>query len=85
MSEDVKQEEKIVFNPQANYTWRGADMFLLDGATLQFLYNNLAKELEDPESQKIIVRYQMFQAVQAILAKSVERGEIKEAKNEGGE
>lgn len=71
-------DTSVKFNPQANYTWQGADLFQMDGATLQFLYNNLAKKFENPHAQEVIADYQMFQAVQGILARAVEAGQVVE-------
>lgn len=75
--EQLKPKE-IVFDPTKQYVWKQEDMFLMSGAALQVLYNNLSENLSSPEAQEVIRTYHMFQVVQSILANQVEQGLIKE-------
>lgn len=81
MAKVVKQTEqkKPLFDPTKNYTWKPEDEFVIDGKTLQQVYNTLLAKTQDKEWIQVVNEFESFKALQEVFVRGVEQGVIVEA------
>lgn len=75
-------EEKPKFDPAKRYTWGQQDKFELTGEQFGLILNSLRSFISTPEAQRVLLGVQAAEALDSVLAKSVESGVVKEAPEE---
>ena len=66
------------FDHSKSYQWKADEIFSLTGGNLDLFKKLLMLDLDSKEAQLIIAKYEALKAVDAIIAKGVEEGKIKE-------
>lgn len=74
--------EKPTFDPNKRYTWGPTDQFVLTGDQFGLVLNALRGVLSTPEAGRILLAAQASETIDAIMAKAVEAGIVKEAPEE---
>lgn len=74
-------KEPIAFDPNKKYTWQAGDQFTINGQELGLVLNAIRGVLSTEDAQRILLAAEADKAVQAIMARNVENGIIKEAEN----
>lgn len=77
-----KTEENDMYNPNKRYTWLPTDKFILNGEQFGVVLNTLRNILGTPEAAKILMADRANQAIEEVMAEAVNKGIIKEMKNE---
>lgn len=66
------------YDPNKRYTWTPDDKFELSGNEFGLILNALRVVTSTPEAQRILLANEAAQAIEGIMAKSVETGIVKE-------
>ena len=67
------------YDPNKKYVWTPQDQFVLSGEEFGIVLNALRAVLNTKEAARILIANQANNAVEAVLAKNVENGVVKEA------
>jgi len=67
------------YDPNKKYTWSPNDKFEITGAEFGLILNALRSTLSTQEAHRILLADQANDAIENVMAKSVEAGVIKEA------
>ena len=78
MEEVLEETVKNVYDPSKKYTWDPADKFELSGEEFGLYLNTLRLLLNTEAARTIILASKASESVEAIMAKSVEAGIVKE-------
>ena len=70
------------YNPNSKYTWTPEDTFELTGRDFGLILNMLRSMLNTEEAAKILLAQQANSAIEAVLARGVEAGHVKEVVEE---
>lgn len=80
----VKDEELTgaaevpTFDPSKKYTWSTDNEFVIKGSEFGLILNSLRAVISTEEAAKIILAKEASEAVDKILARGVEAGDVKE-------
>jgi hypothetical protein len=66
------------YDPNKRYTWTPEDTFELTGRDFGLILNMLRSMLNTEEAAKILLAQQANSAIEAVLARGVEAGHVKE-------
>ena len=66
------------YDPNKRYTWTPDDKFELNGGQFGVILNALRVVTSTPEAQRILLANEAAQAIETIMAQSVEAGVVKE-------
>ena len=66
------------YDPSKKYTWTPEDKFEMSGEEFGIILNTFRTILNTPEASKILMVYEANKAIENIMAKSVEKGFVKE-------
>jgi len=66
------------YDPNKKYTWTPEDTFELTGRDFGLILNMLRSMLNTEEAAKILLAQQANSAIEAVLARGVEAGHVKE-------
>lgn len=82
MNEEVKDEVVAgVYDPTKQYVWNEGNMFILSGSEFGLILNALRTTLGTKEAQAILLADRANNIIESVLAKAVERGDVKEKSN----
>jgi hypothetical protein len=70
------------YDPNKRYTWTPEDTFELTGRDFGLILNMLRSMLNTEEAAKILLAQQANSAIEAVLARGVEAGHVKEVVEE---
>jgi hypothetical protein len=70
------------YDPNKKYTWTPEDTFELTGRDFGLILNMLRSMLNTEEAAKILLAQQANSAIEAVLARGVEAGHVKEVVEE---
>ena len=77
--ETVKDQQPVVsYDPNKKYQWTPNDKFEFSGAEFGVLLNALRAILASEEAQRILLAERANDIIENVLAKSVEKGNVKE-------
>ena len=74
--------EKIKYDPNKRYTWTPKDEFVLTGNQFGLMLNSLRGILSTKEAGKILLADKANNELEAVMAKAVEAGVVKEVPDE---
>jgi hypothetical protein len=74
--------EKIKYDPNKKYTWKPEDQFVLTGDQFGLMLNSLRGILSTKEAGKILLADRANDELEAVIAKAVEAGVVKEIPEE---
>ena len=74
--------EKIKYDPNKRYTWKPEDQFVLTGEQFGLMLNSLRGILSTQEAGKILLADKANDELEAVIAKAVEAGVVKEVPEE---
>jgi hypothetical protein len=74
--------EKIKYDPNKRYTWTPEDEFVLTGDQIGLMLNSLRGILNTQEAAKILLAIKANDELEAVMAKAVEAGVVKEIPEE---
>tara|TARA_R110000868_G_scaffold14426_4_gene67248 strand:- start:45749 stop:46000 length:252 start_codon:yes stop_codon:yes gene_type:complete len=66
------------YDPNKKYTWGPEDKFELNGKEFGLILNTFRSILGTEEASKILLVHQANQSIEAVIAKGVEAGIVKE-------
>jgi len=69
----------MTYDPSKKYQWTPETQFTISGGEFGIILNSLRAIVSTPEAARILTAAQAAQIVEAMLAKAVESGEVKEA------
>ena len=72
----------VQYDPNKKYTWTPEDTFELTGRDFGLILNMLRSMLNTEEAAKILLAQQANSAIEAVLARGVEAGHVKEVVEE---
>lgn len=75
---ETAKEKKMVFNPNAKYSWQPNDTFELNGDQFGQILNAFRALLSTQEAQAIHMAISASKAMEDMLANAVEKGVAKE-------
>ena len=83
MSEEILEEvgvspEPIKFDPNKKYTWESSTPFTISGGEFGLILNALRATISTEAAQTILLANKATEAVEKLLARSVEAGIVKE-------
>ena len=70
--------EKITYDPSKKYTWTPQDEFTLTGEQFGLILNSLRGVISTPEASRILLAAEANNSLEAVMAKAVESGIVKE-------
>ena len=70
------------FDASKQYKWNADQEVVITGLDFSMIYNTLQAEMEKPENQEIIRKYEQYQRMQAILVREVKEGRFVEQTTE---
>lgn len=73
-----KLDSRPVYNPAKQYTWTPEDVFLITGDQFGMMLNAFRTILSSPEATQILMAQKANNAIEAIIAKGVQDGVVKE-------
>lgn len=73
-------EEKVEFNPEAEYVWDAGDNLNLKGKEFEIIHNTLSSIFTQglPDAQMYIMLHELWKISSGIIKRNVENGLIKE-------
>ena len=75
-------EEQITYDPSKKYTWSPTDTFELNGQEFGLILNTIRSILNTEEAAKILLADKTNQAIESVMARSVESGIVREVPGE---
>ena len=80
--EEIKDftPEAPSYDPSKKYTWTPTDEFVLSGSEFGLILNALRSIISTPEASRILLAAEANDAIENIMAKSVEAGVVTEVK-----
>lgn len=73
------------YDPNKNYNWKNEEVFSMSGAEFGTILNSIRAFLSTEEARKVMIIQQAGAAIEAVLARGVTNGIVKEVEEKPSE